>query len=143
MSNNVSYGNAEEWQRNATGIQVTGVGSDNNTIIDNITYGNEDSGLQAYGGAQSNSFIDNVTYGNGDHGIDNNNAPGNVIVGNTVHGNVTAGINLEGGSSGATLANNISIDNGLRQQSSGTASGQPTTSASTPPRSPSPTSTMT
>ena len=127
VSDNVSYGNAEEWQRNATGIQVTGTGSDNNTIIDNITYGNEDSGLQAYASAQSNSFIDNLSYGNGDHGIDNNTAPNNVIVGNTVHGNVTAGINLEGSSGAATLANNIAIDNGLRMQvGGGTASGQPT-----------------
>ena len=129
VSNNTSFGNAEEWERNATGIQVTGIGSDNNTIINNITYDNEDSGLQAYAGAQSNYFIDNLSYGNGDHGIDNNNAPNNVIVGNTVQGNVTAGINLEGstGSGGAILANNISVDNGLRRQSpSGTASGQPT-----------------
>ena len=129
VSNNVSFGNAEQWQRNATGIQVTGLGSDSNTIINNITYDNEDSGLQAYAGAQSNYFIDNLSYGNGDHGLDNNNAPNNVIVGNTVQGNVTAGINLEGstGSGGATLANNISIDNGLRLQvGGGTASGQPT-----------------
>ena len=127
VSNNVSYGNAEGYQRNATGIQVTGADSDNNTIIDNITYDNEDSGIQAYAGAQSNAFIDNLSYGNGDHGIDNNTASGNTIVGNTVQGNVTAGINLEGSSGNATLANNIAIDNGLRMQvGGGTASGQPT-----------------
>ena len=130
VSDNVSFANAEEWERNATGIQVTGAGSDNNTLIHNITYANEDSGLQFYAGAQDNLAIGNLTYGNGDHGIDNNAAPGNTIVGNTVQGNVTAGINLEGssspGSGGATLANNIAVDNGLRLQSSGTASGQPT-----------------
>jgi parallel beta-helix repeat protein len=128
VSDNISFGNAEEWQRNATGIQVTGIGSDNNSIINNITYANEDSGIQCYSSAQGNLIIGNLSYGNGDHGIDNNNAPNNVIVGNTVHGNVTAGINLEGstGSFGATLANNISVDNGLRHQTSGTASGQPT-----------------
>ena len=126
VSDNISYANAEEWQRNATGIQVTGTGSDNNTIIHNITYANEDSGLQFYAGAQSNLVIGNLSYGNGDHGIDNNTAPNNTIVGNTVQGNVTAGINLEGNSGGATLANNISIDNGLRLQvGGGTASGQP------------------
>ena len=75
VSNNVSFANAEEWQRNATGIQVTGAGSDGNTIIHNITYANEDSGLQFYAGAQNNLVIGNVTYGNGDHGIDNNDAP--------------------------------------------------------------------
>jgi parallel beta-helix repeat protein len=129
VSDNVSYANAEEWERNATGIQVTGTGSDNNTIIHNITYANEDSGLQFYAGAKSNLVIGNLSYGNGDHGIDNNNAPNNTFVGNTVQGNVTAGINLEGttGSGGATLANNISVDNGLRLQvGGGTASGQPT-----------------
>ncbi len=131
VSNNVSYGNAEEWQRNATGIQVTGAGSDNNTILHNIAYGNEDSGLQFYAAAQNNIVVGNLSYGNGDHGIDNNAAPGNTIVGNTVQGNVTAGINLEGasapGSGGATIANNIAIDNGLRLLvGGGTASGQPT-----------------
>ena len=131
VSDNVSYGNAEEWERNATGIQVTGTGSDNNTILHNTTYGNEDSGLQFYAGAQSNIVVGNLSYGNGDHGIDNNAAPNNTFVGNTVQGNVTAGINLEGsaapGSGGATLANNISVDNGLRLQvGGGTASGQPT-----------------
>ena len=128
VSNNVSYGNAEEWQRNATGIQVTGTGSDNNTIIHNTTYGNEDSGLQFYAGAQNNIVIGNLSYGNGDHGIDNNNAHGNTFVGNTVQGNVTAGINLEASSGGATIANNVSVDNGLLKQVGGgtVPSGQPT-----------------
>jgi parallel beta-helix repeat protein len=130
ISDNVSFANAEEWERNATGIQVRGSGSDNNTIVHNITYGNEDSGLQFYAGAQNNVVVGNLSYGNGDHGIDNNAAPGNTFVGNTVQGNVTAGINLEGstspGSGGATLANNIAVDNGLRLQvGGGTASGQP------------------
>ena len=131
VSDNVSFANAEEWERNATGIQVIGTGSDNNTLIHNMAYDNEDSGLQFYTGAQNNVVIGNLSYGNGDHGIDNNAAPGNTIVGNTVQGNVTAGINLEGsvspGSGGATLANNIAVDNGLRLQvGGGTASGQPT-----------------
>jgi parallel beta-helix repeat protein len=131
VSNNISYGNAEEWQRNATGIQVTGVGSDLNLVIHNVTYGNEDSGLQFYAGAQSNLVIGNLTYGNGDHGIDCNDASGNSFTGNTVHGNVTAGINLEGavghGSGSAMLFNNLATDNGLRfQVGGGTASGQGT-----------------
>ncbi len=129
VSDNVSFANAERYRRNATGIQVTGAGSNNNTIIHNITYANEDSGLQFYSGAQNNHIIGNLSYGNGDHGIDNNAAPNNEIVGNTIQGNVTAGINLEGatppGSGGATLANNIAVDNGLRLQvGGGTASGQ-------------------
>ncbi len=62
--------NAEQWQRNATGIQVAGTDSANNTIIHNITYANEDSGLQFYAGAHDNLVLGNLSYGNGDHGID-------------------------------------------------------------------------
>ena len=117
VSNNVSFANAEQWQRNAAGIQVYGSGSYNNTIIYNITYANEDTGLQFFSKTHHNFVIDNLTYGNGDHGIDNNNSPYNTIIGNTVQGNHTAGINLEGsgspGSSGAKVMNNISVDNGI------------------------------
>ena len=114
---NVSFANAEKWQRNATGIQVYGSGSYNNIIIHNITYANEDSGLQFYNMTHNNFVIGNLTYGNGDHGIDFVNSPNNIAVSNTVQGNHTAGINLEGsatpGSSGAKVFNNISVDNGI------------------------------
>jgi len=116
VSNNISFANAEQWQRNATGIQVYGSTSSNNTIIHNITYANEDSGMQNYSGAHNNILVGNLSYGNGDHGIDNLNSPNNIVVGNTVQGNHTAGINFEGtgtGSSGATIMNNISVDNGI------------------------------
>jgi parallel beta-helix repeat protein len=117
VSNNISFANAEQWQRNATGIHVNGSGSYNNTIIHNITYANEDTGLQFYDMTHNNYLIGNLTYGNGDHGIDISNAPYNTIVGNTVQGNHTSGINLEGsgapGSSGAKVMNNISVDNGI------------------------------
>jgi parallel beta-helix repeat protein len=117
VSNNVSFANAEQWQRNATGIDVNGATTTNNTIIYNLTYANEDTGLQFYNGAHHNIAVDNLSYGNGDHGIDNLNAPNNIIVGNTVQGNHTAGINFEGNSapasSGATIMNNISVDNGI------------------------------
>jgi parallel beta-helix repeat protein len=113
VSNNISFANAEQWQRNATGIQVYGSGSYNNTIIHNITYANEDTGLQFYSGAHNNFAIGNLSYGNGDHGIDNLNAPNNSAIGNTIQGNHTAGINFEGTSSGATIINNVSVDNGI------------------------------
>jgi len=117
ISNNISFANAEQWQRNATGIHVNGSGSFNNTIIHNITYANEDTGLQFYNKAHNNFVIGNLTYGNGDHGIDNLNSPYNTVIGNTVQGNHTSGINLEGsaapGSSGAKVMNNISVDNGI------------------------------
>ena len=126
---NVSFANAEQWERNATGIQIVGATCANNTIFHNITYGNEDSGLQFYTGAHENIVVGNLSYGNGDHGIDFNASPNNTVIGNTVQGNVTAGINFEGasapGSGGATVANNLMVDNGLRLQvGGGTASGQ-------------------
>ena len=105
ISDNVSFANAEQFQRSASGIYF--YASNNNTILHNITYGNEDSGLNFYTGSSENFVIGNLTYGNGDHGIDNYNSPGNIIIGNTAQGNHTAGINVEGdtaaASSGATL----------------------------------------
>ncbi|MEP7133750.1 MAG: right-handed parallel beta-helix repeat-containing protein [Chloroflexota bacterium] len=117
VSNNVSFANAELWQRNAAGIHVNGAASANNTLIHNLTYANEDTGLQFYSGAHNNIVVGNLSYGNGDHGIDSLNAPNNIVVGNTFEGNHTAGINFEGNvapaSSGATIMNNISVDNGI------------------------------
>lgn len=117
VSDNISYANAKETVSQATGIECRN--SSNNTVIHNIVYANEDTGLNFYAGAASNTVIGNLSYGNGDHGIDHNAAPNNIIIGNTVHGNVTSGINLEATSSGATLANNIAVDNGLQRQVGG------------------------
>jgi parallel beta-helix repeat protein len=115
VSNNLTFANAQQWQRDASGIRLDG--SNNNTFLQNITYSNEDSGVSNYAGSSGNFFIGNLTYGNGDHGIDNYNAPNQIIIGNTAEGNHTAGLNFEGdmagGSSGATLRNNISVDNGI------------------------------
>jgi parallel beta-helix repeat protein/VCBS repeat-containing protein len=73
--------------------------SNSNTIIHNTVYANEDTGLNFETGSHDNLVVGNLTYGNGDHGIHNNAAPNNTIIGNTVQGNVTVGINLEGASS--------------------------------------------
>jgi parallel beta-helix repeat protein len=110
VTGNRTYGNARGYSRAAPGIDIRGYG---NTIDRNISYNNEDSGLQFYPGSHDNVVVDNLTYGNGDHGIDNNGSTGQQIISNTVYGNVTAGINAEGNSSGATIANNISVDNGI------------------------------
>jgi parallel beta-helix repeat protein len=110
ISANTSYGNARGYTRAAPGIDVRG---DDNTVVGNVTFGNEDTGLQFYKGAQRNLVADNVTYGNGDHGIDDLGATDQVITGNTVYDNVTAGINLEGGSVGGSVYDNISVDNGV------------------------------
>ena len=50
LSGNGSYHNAYQYQRNANGISVTAPG---NTIVGNVTYANEDSGINIYGGNNS------------------------------------------------------------------------------------------
>jgi parallel beta-helix repeat protein len=116
VSNNISFGNAG-WNppaagnRDAKGIEVWS--SDFNLVLHNITYANEDTGLNFYSSSNHNLVIGNLSYSNGDHGMDHNNAPNNIITGNTIFGNVTSGINLEAGSLGATVVNNIVMDNGV------------------------------
>lgn len=115
VTGNRAFANARQYTRAAPGIDIRSPG---NTITDNITYQNEDSGIQLYNGANNSVVTNNVSYGNGDHGIDCLNSTGAVIVSNSVYANRTAGINVEGASgtaasSGATLRNNISVDNGL------------------------------
>ena len=116
---NTSFANARGYTRAATGIDVRSPG---NTVANNRSYQNEDSGIQLYNGAHGTRVYNNVTYGNGDHGIDVLNSTDTVIVSNTVYDNKTAGINLEGASgtpasSRGTLRNNISVDNGLTSTS--------------------------
>jgi parallel beta-helix repeat protein len=108
---NVSFRNAEGYQRAAAGIHL--YDAPGNTVAANISHDNEDSGINIYPGSTGCLVYDNVTYDNGDHGIDDSFAANATIVANTVSNNVTAGINVEGGSTGATLANNISVDNGI------------------------------
>jgi PKD repeat protein len=107
-----SYANLKPGTRVAAGIDVS-LSSRDCTVQDSTTYGNDDSGLEAYTGASGTTFRRNLTYDNGDHGIDNSAAPGSVVVSNTVVGNATAGINFEGGSSGATSRDNVTADNAV------------------------------
>ena len=108
VQGNTSYHNAYQWQRNANGIDVTAPG---NSIIGNVTYANEDSGINMYPGGDSTLIAGNVTYGNGDHGIDDFNVTGGRIIGNTAYGNCTTGINVEGTSGNYDLENNVSMNN--------------------------------
>ena len=108
VQGNTSYHNAYQWQRNANGIDDTAPG---NSIIGNVTYANEDSGINVYPGGDSALVAGNVTYGNGDHGIDDLNVTGGRIIGNTVYGNCTAGINVEGTSGNYDIENNVSMNN--------------------------------
>jgi parallel beta-helix repeat protein len=115
IRDNTSFHNFREYTRAATGIDVR---SPDATVIDNLTYDNEDSGVQVYNGGHRAVVVNNVSYHNGDHGIDVLNSTDTVVVSNTVYDNVTAGINLEGASGTAassrgTVRNNISVNNGL------------------------------
>lgn len=107
---NTTFSNAEGYQRAAPGIRIyKGSG---NVVDDNVTYDNEDSGIECYAGASGALIYNNISYHNGDHGIDAFDCAGARIIANTVYDNVTAGINLEGGSTQGTVENNLSVDNG-------------------------------
>jgi len=105
---NTSYHNAYQSKRNANGIDVVAPG---NSIVGNVTYSNEDSGINIYTGANNTNIAGNLTYGNGDHGIDDLNVTGGRIIGNTVYGNCTTGINVEGTSGNYVVENNVSMNN--------------------------------
>ena len=115
VKGNTAYGNARGYTRAAPGIEVRGTSG--NRIEANVSYNNEDSGIQFYTGASDNVAVDNILFNNGDHGIDDLDSPRQTFVGNSVFHNVTAGINVEanssGGSAGAVIENNVSVDNGL------------------------------
>jgi parallel beta-helix repeat protein len=108
VQGNTSYHNAYQWQRNANGIDDVAPG---NSIIGNVTYANEDTGINIYSGGDNALVSGNVTYGNGDHGIDDFNVTGGRIIGNTVYGNCTDGINVEGTSGNYDIENNVSMNN--------------------------------
>ena len=108
---NQAYNNARQYIRAAPGIDLR---SGANTVLDNVTHDNEDSGIAFLMGSNNSLVRDNVLYNNGDHGIDNYRSTGQRIIGNTVYKNVAAGINVEAHSTGARIANNISVENGVR-----------------------------
>jgi len=108
---NTTYNDARGYTRIAAGIRM--YSSPGNTVENNISHHNEDSGIESYAGSNNTLLRNNLTYANGDHGIDNYNSTGQRIIGNTVYKNITAGINVEAGSTGATVANNVSVDNGI------------------------------
>ena len=108
VQGNTSYHNAYQYQRNANGINDIAPG---NSIIGNVTYANEDSGINMYTGGNNALVSGNVTYDNGDHGIDDLNVTGGRIIGNTVYYNCTTGINVEGTSGNYDIENNVSMNN--------------------------------
>ena len=108
VQGNTSYHNAYQYERNANGIDDIAPG---NFIIGNVTYANEDTGINIYTGGNNTLVADNVTYDNGDHGIDDFNVTGGRIIGNTVYFNCTDGINVEGTSGNYDIENNVSMNN--------------------------------
>ena len=108
VQGNTSYHNAYQYERNANGIDDVAPG---NFIIGNVTYANEDTGINIYTGANNTLVANNVTYDNGDHGIDDLNVTGGRIIGNTVYYNCTDGINVEGTSGHYNIENNVSMNN--------------------------------
>jgi parallel beta-helix repeat protein len=108
VQGNTSYHNAYQYQRNANGIDDIAPG---NSIIGNVTYANEDTGINIYTGGNNALVSGNVTYDNGDHGIDDFNVTGGRIIGNTVYFNCTDGINVEGTSGNYDIENNVSVNN--------------------------------
>ena len=108
VQGNTSYHNAYQYERNANGIDVIAPG---NFIIGNVTYANEDTGINMYTGGNNTLMAGNVTYDNGDHGIDDYDVTGGRIIGNTVFYNCTDGINVEGTSGNYDIENNVSENN--------------------------------
>ncbi len=90
--------------------------ADHITVQRNVTYGNDDSGIQIYGGSTNVTVRRNLTYANGDHGIDFSMASSGNVVSNTALDNFTAGINIESNAAGAgavaSVRDNLSINNG-------------------------------
>ena len=104
--------------REAPGINVTSwtTGPATNILVQrNVSYGNDDSGIQIYGGSQNVTVRRNLTYDNGDHGIDFSMASSGNVVSNTALDNFAAGINIESNGttgSAAVVRNNLAADNG-------------------------------
>ena len=112
IHDNTTFGNNAVSTSDGNGIALL-LGSNSNTVLHNIVYGNRDSGIQVEG-VSSNIIAGNLSYDNGDHGIDvTGGSLTNDLVGNTFQGNYTSGVNLEASSTGNTVVNNVFVDNGL------------------------------
>ena len=93
----------------------------------NVTFDNEDSGINIWNGADGSLVVNNLCYRNGDHGIDNKGSDNTKIVSNTVYGGSTRASRWSA-RAGVALANNITSTTGS------TALARRGTSASMPHR---------
>lgn len=112
IAGNVLHDNAKPGVRVANGIDVNG-GSNDNLVIGNLAYRNQDSGIQVYNGSGGNVMARNASHDNGDHGFDTVNAARATYIGNTAYRNYKDGFSVEGASGGARLSDNIAVDNGV------------------------------
>jgi len=112
VSHNTSYANLRPGVTSAVGIDLDG-GSSDNLIEANMTFHNDDSGVQIRNGSNRNMVVRNVSYANGDHGFDTRFATDNRYVSNTSYGNAKDGFSIEGDAYNTALADNIAVDNGL------------------------------
>ena len=81
--------------------------SHRNTIRDNVSHDNGDSGIEVHNSVET-TILRNVSHHNGDHGIGvETGATQTRIVSNTLARNTTSAIEIDGASSGATLVDNI------------------------------------
>jgi len=111
LEDNESYRNVRPIDRVANGIYLFGCPS--NTIRQNRTHDNQDTGIHIQSG--SNNCIEylNRSWNNGDHGFDHLMATGTIHNGDVAYGNYKDGFSIEGNATGTQLHNCIAIDNGL------------------------------
>lgn len=113
IDGNTTYANTSPSPTTSSaGIDIN-TNSPDNTIVNNITHQNEDTGVQIYNGSHRALVARNIAYGNGDHGFDTLASTGVRYLNNTSYANRRDGISVEGTSTGATLANNLMVDNGI------------------------------
>ncbi|GAA3585051.1 right-handed parallel beta-helix repeat-containing protein [Kribbella ginsengisoli] len=113
IDGNTSYANTSvSPTATSAGIDVN-TNSPDNTVVNNVTYQNQDTGVQVYSGSHRALVARNISYANGDHGFDTLASTGVRYLNNTSYANRRDGISVEGVSTGATLANNLLVDNGV------------------------------
>lgn len=95
----------------AAGIDVSGSSTDAQ-VTGNVTWANQDTGIQVATGAHRPLLARNLSYANGDHGLHVLGATGAVVVNNTSTGNRRDGLAVEGSSTGARSENNVLTENG-------------------------------
>ena len=109
---NTLYFNRDPNVKRSNGLDVN-VGSTDNVVQGNTAYGNDDSGIQVYGGSNRNLLARNVSRNNFDHGFDVNGSTDVRIISNTAYANASNGYNFENVAVNGLLVDNIASDNAV------------------------------